>query len=114
MTNEQIILENRVFLMEQGILNAMEGACNITITAEDGSVKVVPLPEEIHTFQKWKYLGYSVKKGEHAIAKFPIWMASGKSSKDDDEEDGKKKKSRRMYMKMSFFFKSSQVETIAR
>lgn len=30
------------------------------------------ITEEIHTFQKWRQLGFSVKKGEKSDIKFPI------------------------------------------
>ncbi len=63
--------------------------------------------EELHTFQRWKALGYSVKKGEHAVAKFPIWKMGTK--KDDD---GEEETTGRMFMKTSAFFKTSQVEPL--
>jgi hypothetical protein len=50
-----------------------------------------------------------VKKGEHAIAKFPIWkMGKGKIEKDENGEDVEK--AGRMFMKLSFFFSPEQVE----
>lgn len=63
--------------------------------------------EELHTFQRWKAMGYSVKKGEHAIAKFPVWKMGTK--KDDD---GEEETTGRMFMKTSAFFKTSQVEPL--
>lgn len=63
--------------------------------------------EEIHTFQRWKAMGYSVKKGEHAIAKFPIWKMGTKK-----DEDGEEETTGRMFMKTSAFFKTSQVEPL--
>jgi len=63
--------------------------------------------EEIHTFQRWKEMGFSVKKGEHAVAKFPIWKMATK--KDDD---GEEKSTGRCFGKMSFFFSTAQVEPI--
>lgn len=63
--------------------------------------------EEIHTFQRWKALGYSVKKGEHAIAKFPVWKMGTKKDADGEEET-----TGRMFMKTSAFFKTSQVEPL--
>lgn len=63
--------------------------------------------EEIHTFQRWKEMGFSVKKGEHAVAKFPIWKMGTK--KDDD---GEEKTTGRMFMKNSAFFSTAQVEPI--
>ncbi len=34
------------------------------------------ITEEIHTFRRWKSMGYSVKKGEKSTIKFPIWKYS--------------------------------------
>lgn len=59
--------------------------------------------EELHTFKKWQQLGYSVKKGEKAIAKFPIWKHTVKATEEGDEET-------HMFMKMSCWFSTSQVE----
>ena len=59
--------------------------------------------EELHTFKKWQQLGYSIKKGEKAIAKFPIWKHTVKATEEGDEEA-------HMFMKMSCFFSTSQVE----
>lgn len=55
--------------------------------------------EELHTFQGWKARGYSIRKGEKAIAKFPIWKSV--TTKDDEEK---------MFMKNSCWFSTSQVE----
>ena len=54
--------------------------------------------EELHTFQGWKSRGYSVKKGETAIAKFPIWKSV--TTKDKEEI---------MIMKNSCWFSTRQV-----
>ena len=62
--------------------------------------------EEIHTFQKWKSLGYSVRKGEKACASFTIWKHTTKTDKETGEEDA------RMFMKTAHFFSTSQVEKI--
>lgn len=67
------------------------------------------MPEPIHTFQKWKSLGYSVKKGEKSDIKFPIWKYTSKKSIDDNNEE---KEETSMFMKMSAFFRFSQVEKI--
>lgn len=64
--------------------------------------------EEIHTFQRWKALGYSVKKGEKALVKFPIWKMGTKK-----DEDGEEKTTGRMFLKNSAFFSSRQVEPLA-
>ena len=85
-TNAQIITENTIIL-------AMVG-------------KIQP-NEEIHTFQHWKSLGYSVRKGEKAVATFPIWKYATKKKSDEDEEPSGK-----MFLKNSAFFASSQVEAM--
>lgn len=81
MTNAEIIAMNMVTLINEGKMT---------------------IDEDIHTFQKWKAMGYSVKKGEKAIAKFPIWKYTVKE-KDGEEEA-------HTFMKMSCFFSTSQVE----
>lgn len=81
---------------------------------------VIEVPEEIHTFNEWKKLGYVVKKGERSIARFPIWRSAQKTEeKDDGEGDkkpnkGKKKFNGQFYQKMSFFFSEGQVEPLKR
>ena len=92
MTNAAIIMQEQVNLLEQGKIKAMQIGGNV-------------LPEPIHTFMKWKELGYSVKKGEKAITKLTIWK--GITKKNDKEEDETK-----MFMKTSAFFAFSQVEKI--
>lgn len=114
MTNEQIILNSRVFLMEEGVI---KGTGERFIFEDEKGKREIEMPEEIHTFQVWKSLGFSVKKGEHSIARFPIWQASGKKSQsdDDDEErqDGENPvKGKRYYMKVAFFFTKDQVEPL--
>lgn len=68
------------------------------------------ITEEIHTFQIWKSMGYSVKKGEKACAKFPIWKYGGKKSKGENGEDVVENP--HCFLKESAFFKKSQVEPL--
>lgn len=103
MTNATIILNESLHLMESGIL-AGSGEFITTETGEE-----IELPEAIHTFNYWKQAGFKVKKGEHAIAKFPIWKHTIK--KVEDPEGNEEEKSR-MFMKVSAFFKFSQVEPL--
>jgi len=110
MTNDQIILNNRIFLMEEGVL---KGTGEIFLYEDESGKREIEIPEEIHTFQVWKDLGYMVKKGEHSIARFPIWHKAGKNmrdKKDDEDVDEEDLKRRKFYMKTAFFFKADQVE----
>ena len=55
MTNEQIIFNNRVSLMEEGII---KGTGNIiTVENEDGEKIQLEEPEELHTYHGWKAVG---------------------------------------------------------
>ena len=69
------------------------------------------ITEEIHTFERWKALGFSVKKGEKSDIKFAIWKYAGK--KKVDEETGiETEENPHCFMKTACFFKQSQVEKI--
>ena len=110
MTNAMIILLESVDLMEQGILQGTGEF--ITVEDAEGNEKQLEIPEPIHTFAMWKSMGYKVKKGEHAIAKFPIWKMGKAKKKADGEEEQKGKQKQRMFLKTSHFFKASQVEKV--
>lgn len=113
MKNKEIIMQNSIFLMEQGLLKAVD-----TMLVEDertGEKKEIAIPEEIHTFAAWRELGFSVKKGEHAIAKFPIWkfmQKKGKKQEEKEEKEGGEKEKGKMRMTMAFFFTRAQVEPL--
>ena len=70
---------------------------------------VISSTEEIHTFAKWKSLGYSVKRGEKAIVKLSIWKHT---SKQITLENGENVEETAMFMKTAAFFSTSQVEKI--
>jgi hypothetical protein len=118
MTNAQIILNESISLMEQGILKG-SGQFG-QIETETGTI-TIELPEAIHTFNGWKALGYSVKKGEKSSIKFPIWKHTTKMLNTDtgnaeldkmntqiNEQGGQTN----MFMKMSAWFTAAQVEPI--
>jgi hypothetical protein len=105
MTNEQIILFNRIQLMKDGVIGTTGN--QICIEDEEGNKEVIYEPEQIHTFMEWKRRGFSVKKGEKAIAQFTIWKHVTKKAKAENEEDEEK-----MFMKQAFFFSAEQVEAI--
>lgn len=102
MTNNAIIEKAKNQLFAEGKIGSN------TVTTEYGEVEV---PEEIHTYAKWKSLGYHVKKGEKAIAKFSIWKYVTKKSKEKEDEEEEADDSR-MFLKASSFFKFSQVEKV--
>lgn len=107
MTNAMIILHESVKLMDEGVLQGTGEY--ITVENADGTKQQLEMPEQIHTFANWKALGYSVKKGEKAVAKFPIWKHTTKTVTDENDEE---KERTAMYMKTASFFKMSQVEKI--
>lgn len=107
MTNEAIIMEKSLLLMKAGVIKT-EGF--ETITSADGTIKTLPMPEEIHTYAKWRSLGYQVKKGQKAVANFPIWAYSKIKKANDDDPDADEQVN--MFLKNSSFFSKSQVEKI--
>lgn len=100
MTNVQIIMMEQERLFEEGILHLDEN--------ED--------IQPIHTYAGWKTLGFQVKRGAKAVAKFPVWKFYAKSKKQDeiDEEsvDDEVVNKGRMFMKVAAFFTDEQVERI--
>ena len=67
--------------------------------------------EEIHTYAHWKSLGYQVKKGQKAIAQFPIWKYTSKKKAEEVSEEEAQARGY-CFMKMSSFFSTKQVEPI--
>lgn len=109
MTNADIIFTQSQELMKQGILEPTGRTFKAIMVNGEGEEEevIVEEAEPIHTYQKWKELGYQVQKGEKAIAQFTIWKHVTKKAKNDDEEDEKK-----MFMKKASWFKFSQVAPI--
>lgn len=97
MTNAEIIYTNQMLLASDGILKV-----------EDDEI------QPIHTYAGWQRLGYQVKKGEKAVAKFAVWKYLKKKDEDVSEEvDGEEKKNNgKCYMKVAAFFTDEQVEKI--
>lgn len=112
MTNAQIIFNESMELMKAGIIGTTGRV--FVFEDENGNKKEIQEPEPLHTFAKWKELGYSVKKGEHAKASFYIWKAGkGKAKEEDANADGENSPEKmKMFMKKAFFFTFDQVEKI--
>ena len=111
MTNAQIIMNESIRLLEEGIIKGTGRFLEMVCIDKDGNEekKMVEEPEPIHTYAAWKQLGYQVKKGQKAKASFTIWkFAEGKKEEESDEEPESK-----MFMKKSHFFTFDQVEKIA-
>ena len=105
MTNAQIIDANKQRLFLEGVLKTT-GRMFEAVDGE-GNTITVPEIETIHTFNGWKELGYSVKRGEHAKARFAIWKYT---SKEVEKENGEKENKTSMFLKDSCWFTSEQVE----
>ena len=105
-TNAQIILTESLRLMEAGVLKTTGRV--LVQEMPDGSKVEIPEPEPIHTFNGWKELGYTVKKGEHAKATFPIWKWKGRKDEETGEEVGGN-----CYQRKAFWFTFEQVERLA-
>ena len=104
MTNKEIIFKEEQRLAEQGKIKYTGGS--VILQGMDGEPIEFKETEQIHTFAVWKELGYVVKKGQKAIAKFPIWKYVSCKNEETKETDNK------MFLKVAAFFSSSQVENI--
>lgn len=107
MTNAMIIMLEQEKLAAEGILT-YTGKMLRGINPAGEEVEF-PEVEPIHTYLKWKELGYQVKKGETAFIKFPIWKYT-KKKKTETEEEAQERGY--CFMKVSAFFTRKQVERI--
>ena len=64
--------------------------------------------EVVHTYAKWKELGYQVQKGQKALFTTCIYKYVEKQDKDGNVT------SKKMFPKNSAFFRLSQVQPIAK
>lgn len=87
MTNNEIILGGTMELLNNGLIT--ENEC-------------------IHTYERWQELGYQVQRGEKAIIKLQIWKPTKPKKNPDPEELPRT----RMFLKVSAFFASHQVQPI--
>lgn len=111
MTNAQIIFNNSIDLMEQGIIKGTGQMMKAIVTDKDGNEeeKMIEMPEEIHTYAAWKSRGYQVKRGEKAKAMIYIWkFRAGKEATEETEATEDK-----MFKTKAFFFTLDQVEKLA-
>lgn len=116
MDNRTIILNERIRLLGDGILTTT--GRKTTIMTDNGEVEIDE-PEPIYTLQEWGRMGYSVVKGEHAIAAIEIWIPrkDRKSGTNDSTAEIRADspldiapQKQEFVKKRSFFFKRSQVK----
>ena len=111
MTNAAIILDESVRLMSDGILKGTGRF--IDVVNENGSTSKLELPEEINTFNAWKQREFIVRKGEHAVASFPIWKyINGKRKEAEEPLDGDDEARGYCRLKLSHFFTAAQVQPL--
>ena len=129
MNNAQIIFNESVELMKNGLIGTTGRQITIEYENEEGEKvkELINEPEPIHTYAEWKKAGFQVQKGQKAIASFTIWMWTEKTGKLTKEQadsintvminaDGSKaqegdevKNGGHYYLKKASFFKASQV-----
>lgn len=118
MTNGEIIISEAIELMNKGIIGTTGRKLTMVTKDDDGNEvkEIIDEPEAIHTFAEWKALGFMVKKGEKAIAKFAIWNYASKPSKKavaEAEKNGEEVSfTAHYYMKDACFFSASQVKPL--
>lgn len=67
------------------------------------------IDQPIHTYAKWKQLGYQVKRGEKCQHRLTIWKSCTRTK---TNADGEEVTTSKMIMKESCFFTLAQVEPI--
>lgn len=65
--------------------------------------------EPLHTFAKWKEMGFKVKKGEHATVCTKLWKPKAKKYTDTN---GEEKVENNFFLAKAYLFKLNQVERI--
>ena len=91
-------------LKEKGMIY-MTNAMIIELYKTENGIKC-----PLHTYSKWKSLGYQVKKGEKSEHRITIWK--GCTKKVHDEESNVEIVSSKVIMKTACFFTIHQVEKI--
>lgn len=109
MKNAEIILKNRLRLMEEGLLGSTGRM--IKIETDEGE-KEIPEPLQIHTYAGWLDLGYRVRHGQHAIADFPVWKMRPAGKRKDKKTGAEISYEEKMLMVKAFWFSPDQVEKI--
>lgn len=104
-TNADIIAHEQQRLMKAGLIKPTGRV--FKFETSDGIIEL-PEAEQIHTFAKWRELGYTVKKGEHAITRLTIWKYG--THKTNDDEADEENPHGYCFQKTACFFAAHQVE----
>lgn len=107
MTNAMIVLEQALALAEAGKIGYTGEVMTVEINGEEVELRE---PEQIHTYARWKAMGYQVRRGEKAVAKFKVWKYAAAKKKDDDGEETTKANRGKMFLKQAAFFSAAQVD----
>ena len=78
--------------------------CNAETIATTCALKGIV--EEVHTYDRWKKMGYQVRRGSKALFSCMIWKYVHAVDVDSEDETAK------MFMRKASFFGFSQVEPI--
>ena len=107
MTNAMIILLKSVELMEQGVI---KGTGQFREAEINGEIRKFEIPEEIHTYAKWKQMGYQVIKGQKSNIKFQVWKYQSGQQVEDTDDNQNEATGGRCYLRTASFFTRSQVK----
>lgn len=72
MKNENIIMEERLHLLDEGKLGTTGRRIKFKPSFTDKEM-IWSEPEEIHTLKYWEKLGYKLKENEQPITSLEIW-----------------------------------------
>ena len=108
MTNEMIILTKSVELMNAGVI---KGTGKYAEAEINGKIEKFEIPEEIHTYDRWKKLGFQVQRGQTSFIKFKVWFFTGRNQMVDDNDENTNQRGK-CYMKTASFFTAEQVKAI--
>ena len=110
MTNEMIIMMESVRLMKEGVI---KGTGKFAEAKINGKIEKFEIPEEIHTYERWRKMGYQVQKGQTSFIKFKVWFYTGRNGRSQEVEEGAENSTQqrgKCYMRMTAFFTADQVK----
>lgn len=116
MTNTTIIYNTVKAAFTPDQLTALiEKTCTPAQIAAYAADPALLAADDFHTFQAWKQMGYSVRKGEHAAMVAYLWKHGDGGTRKRQTEDGETDEiiPEGFYKCKSFLFHRLQVEKIS-